>query len=98
MIELLPHLRLNKYDIWRIFSVKCYIDNFVHLQRCIRNVNKHFWHHCWGGSQYSLSVYILLKIVLMSIISLVELSITLCLFMVFLGKCMSVFDLPTNYH
>jgi hypothetical protein len=39
MIGLLPPLGLNKYDTWRILLVKCYIDNFVHLQSCIRNVN-----------------------------------------------------------
>jgi hypothetical protein len=37
-------------------------------------------------------------IVLVSIISLTELSIALCLFMVFTGKCMTEFDLPANYH
>jgi hypothetical protein len=37
-------------------------------------------------------------IVLVSIISLVELSIALCLFMVFTGKCMTGLDLPANYH
>jgi hypothetical protein len=36
--------------------------------------------------------------VLASIISLIELSIALCLFMVFTGKCMTMFDLPVNYH
>jgi hypothetical protein len=78
--------------------VKCYIDNFVRLWSCIRNVNKYFWHRCWGGSQYSLSIYRLYMIVLVSIISLVELSIALCLFMVFTGKCMTGLDLPANYH
>jgi hypothetical protein len=28
-----------KYDAWRILPVKCYIDNFVHLQSYIGNVN-----------------------------------------------------------
>jgi hypothetical protein len=32
MIEILPPLGKYKYDTWRIFSVKCYIDNFVHLR------------------------------------------------------------------
>jgi hypothetical protein len=40
MIELLPPLGLNKYDTWRILLVKCYIDNYVRLRSCIRNVNK----------------------------------------------------------
>jgi hypothetical protein len=31
--------KLNKYDIWRILSVMCYIDNFVYLRGCIRNIN-----------------------------------------------------------
>jgi hypothetical protein len=78
--------------------MKCYIDNFVCLQSCIRNINKYFWCRCWGGSQYSLSVYRLHMIVLASIISHTELSITLCLFMVFTGKCMTGFDLRANYH
>jgi hypothetical protein len=56
MRELLPPLGLNKYDIWRILPVKYYINNFVHMWSCIRNVNKHFWHRYRGGSQYSLSV------------------------------------------
>jgi hypothetical protein len=37
-------------------------------------------------------------IVLASIISLAELSVALCLFMVFTWKCMTVFDLLANYH
>jgi hypothetical protein len=28
-----------KYDTWRILPVKCYIDNFMCLLSCIRNVN-----------------------------------------------------------
>jgi hypothetical protein len=28
-----------KYDTWRILPVECYIDNSVHLQCCIRNIN-----------------------------------------------------------
>jgi hypothetical protein len=39
MIEILPPLGKYKYDTWRILSVKCYIDNHVRLQSCIRNVN-----------------------------------------------------------
>jgi hypothetical protein len=45
-----------------------------------------------------LSVYRLHRVVLESIISLVELSVALCLFLVFIGKCMARFDLPANYH
>jgi hypothetical protein len=78
--------------------VKRYIDNFVRLRNCIRNVNKHFWHHCRGGSQYLLSVYRLNSIILASIISLTNLSAALCLFMAFRGSCMTGFNLPTNYH
>jgi hypothetical protein len=40
MIELLFPLGLNKYDTWRILSVKCYNDNSMHLRSCIKNVNK----------------------------------------------------------
>jgi hypothetical protein len=54
MIEILPPLGKYKYDTWRILLVKCYIDNSIRLQSCIRNVNKHFWHRCQGGSQYRL--------------------------------------------
>jgi hypothetical protein len=39
MIEILPPLRKYKYDTWRIFPVKCYIDNYVRLRSSIRNVN-----------------------------------------------------------
>jgi hypothetical protein len=42
IIEILPLLEKYKYDTWRILLVKYYIDNFVRLQSCIRNVNKHF--------------------------------------------------------
>jgi hypothetical protein len=38
MIEILPPRGKYKYDTWRILPVKCYIDNFVHLQSCIRNI------------------------------------------------------------
>jgi hypothetical protein len=78
--------------------VKCYIDNSVHLRSCVRNVNKHFWRRCWGGSQYLLSVYRLHGIILTGIISLTDLSVVLCLFVVFTRSCMTGFDLLPNYH
>jgi hypothetical protein len=40
MIEVLPPFGKCKYNTWRILPVKCYIDNSVHLQSYIRNVNK----------------------------------------------------------
>jgi hypothetical protein len=70
----------------------------LHLRSCIRNVNNHFRHRCWGGSQYPLCVYRLHRIVLASIISLTELFVALCLFMVYTGKCMTGFDFQANYH
>jgi hypothetical protein len=39
MIDILPPLGKYKYDTWRILQVKCYIDNFVLLRSCIRNIN-----------------------------------------------------------
>jgi hypothetical protein len=39
MIEVLPRLEKYKYDTQIILPVKCYIDNFVPLRSCIRNVN-----------------------------------------------------------
>jgi hypothetical protein len=45
-----------------------------------------------------LSVYRLHGIILTSIISLIDLSVALCLFMVFTGSCMIGFDLSANYH
>jgi hypothetical protein len=87
MIEILPLLEKYKYDTWRILLVKSYIDNFVCLQSCIRNINKHFWHHCRGESQYLLSVYRLHGIILTSIISLTDLYVALWLFVVVTGKC-----------
>jgi hypothetical protein len=36
MIEVLPPLEKYKNDTWRILPVKCYIDNFVPLRRCIK--------------------------------------------------------------
>jgi hypothetical protein len=85
MIEIIPPLGKYKYDTWTIRS-------------CIRNVNKHFWHHCQGGSQYLLSVNRLQGVILASIISLIDLSTALCLFMVFIGSCMTGFNLLVNYH
>jgi hypothetical protein len=70
----------------------------VRLRSCIRNVNNHFWRHCRGGSQYLLPVYRLHEIILPSIISLTDLSTALSLFTVFIGSCMTRFDLPANYH
>jgi hypothetical protein len=98
MIEIHPQLGKYKYDTWRILPVKCYIDNYVRLRSCIRNVNKHFWRRCRVGSQYVLSVYRLHGIIVTSIISLTYLSAAMCLFMVFTGSCMTRFDLPANYH
>jgi hypothetical protein len=98
MIEVFPPMGKYKYDTWRILPVKCYIDNFVHLQSCIQNVNKHFWHCCQGGRQYLLSIYTLHRIILVSIIILAYLSTSLCLCLVFAGRCMTRFDLPVNYH
>jgi hypothetical protein len=59
----------------------------MRLRSCIRNVNKHFWCHCRGGSQYILSIYRLHRIILTSIISLTDLSATLWLFVVVTRKC-----------
>jgi hypothetical protein len=70
----------------------------VRLRSCIQNINKHFWCHYQGGSQHLLSVYRLHGIILTSIISLTDLSAALCLFMVFIGSCMTGFNLPANYH
>jgi hypothetical protein len=39
MIDILPPLGKYKYDTSRILPLNCYIDNSVHLRRCIRNVN-----------------------------------------------------------
>jgi hypothetical protein len=98
MIEILPPLRKYKYDTWRILPGKCYIDNSMCLQNSIRNVNKHFRRRCRGGSQYLSFVYRLRRIILTTIISLTDLSATLCLFMVFTGSCMTRFYLLANYH
>jgi hypothetical protein len=97
MIELLLLMGLNKYNTWRILLVKCYIDNSVRLRSYIRNVNKYFW-HCCRGSQLSLSAYRLSRIVLVSTINLTKLSFAPCLFMLLIGKCMTIFNLPANYH
>jgi hypothetical protein len=39
MIVILHPMGKYKCDTWRILPVKCYIDNSVCLQSCIRNVN-----------------------------------------------------------
>jgi hypothetical protein len=98
MIEILSPLGKYKYDTWRILPMKCYIDNSVRLQSYIQNVNKHFWRRCRGGSQYLLPVYRLHRMILASIICLADLSASLCLCLVFTGRCMTGFDLPANYH
>jgi hypothetical protein len=98
MIEILPPLGKYKYDTWRILLVKCYIDNYMRLRSCIRNVNKYFWCRCWGGSQYLLSVYRLYGVILTSIIVLIDLSAAMCLFIVFTGSCMTGFNSSANYH
>jgi hypothetical protein len=67
--------------------LNCYNGNFMCLRSCIRNFNKHFYHRCRRGSQYLLSVYRLHGIILTSIISLTDLSATLWLFVVVIGKC-----------
>jgi hypothetical protein len=86
MIEVLLALEKYKYDTWGILPMKCYINNSMRLRSYIRNVNKHFWCHCRGGSQYLLSVYRLHWIILASIISPVDLSALLCFCVVFRGK------------
>jgi hypothetical protein len=41
IIEILPPLRQYKYDTWRIFLVKCYIDNFImRLWSCLSNISR----------------------------------------------------------
>jgi hypothetical protein len=78
--------------------VKCYIGNSVCLQSYIRNANKHFWHHCRGGSQYHLSIYRLHSIILVSIISLADLSASQCLCVAFTGKVLFGPKPPTIHH
>jgi hypothetical protein len=95
MIEVIPPLGKYKYDTWRILPVKCYIDNSMCLQSFIRNDNKHFWCHYRGGSQSLLSVYRLHRIILVSIISHVDLSASLCLCVVFIGKILFGPEPPT---
>jgi hypothetical protein len=97
MIEILPPLGTYKNDTWRILLVKCYINNSVRLRSCIRNINKHFWRYCQGGSQY-LSIYRLHGIILASIISLIDLSATLWLFVVVTGKCFVRPESPIAHH
>jgi hypothetical protein len=98
MIEILPPLGKYKYDTSTILPVKCYIDNSARLRSCIRNVNKHFWHHCRGGSHYLLSVYRLHVIILSSIISLIDLSAALWLFVVVIGNYFVRPESPTAHH
>jgi hypothetical protein len=61
MIDVLPPMRKYRYDTCRILLMKCYIDNSVRLQSCIRNINNGLFgplsltvllcHHrqCWRG-------------------------------------------------
>jgi hypothetical protein len=98
MIEVLPPMGKYKYDTRRVLPVKCYIDNSMSLQSCIQNINKHFWRRCWGGNQYLLSIYRLHRIILVSIISLVDLSASLCLCVVFTGKILFGPEPPTIHH
>jgi hypothetical protein len=98
MIEILPPIGKYKYDTWRILPVKCYIDNSVCLRSCIRNVNTHFWCRCQEGSQYLLSVYRLHRIILVSIISLANLSASLYLCVVLTGNISFKPEPPTIHH
>jgi hypothetical protein len=98
MIEILPCMGKYKYDTWRILPVKCYIDNSVRLRSCIRNINKHFWHRCRGGSQHLLSIYRLHEVILTSIVSLIDLFAALWLFVVVTGKCFVGPESPTVHH
>jgi hypothetical protein len=98
MIDILTPMGKYIYDTWRILLVKCYIDKSVCLRSCIRNVNKHFWCRCRGGSHYLLPIYRIHKIILTSAISLIDLSTALYLFVVFTWSCMTRFDLLANYH
>jgi hypothetical protein len=68
------------------------------LRSCIRNVNKHLWRHCQGGSQYLLSIYRLHGIILTGIFSLTDLSAALWLFVVVTGKCFVGPKSPTAHH
>jgi hypothetical protein len=95
MIEVLPLLEKYKYDTWRILSMKCYINNSMRLQSCIRSINKHFWHRYWGGSQYLSSIYRLHRIITESIISFADLFASLCLCVVFTGKILFGPEPPT---
>jgi hypothetical protein len=70
----------------------------MHLRSCIRNVNKHFWRRCRGGSQYLLSIYRLHRIIVASIISLADLSASLCLCVDFTGKILFRPKPPTIHH
>jgi hypothetical protein len=98
MIEVPPPLGKYKYDTWRILLVKCYIDNFVRLRSYIRNINKHFWRCCPGGSHYLLPVYRLHRIILKNVISLADLFASLCLCMVFIGKTLFEPEPRTIHH
>jgi hypothetical protein len=98
MIEILIPLGNYKYDTWRILPVKCYIDNSVCLRSCIRNINKHFWRRCRGGSQYLLSIYRLHGIIVTSIIHLTDLSVALWLFVVVIWKCFVRPESPAVHH
>jgi hypothetical protein len=98
MIEILPPLGKYKYDTWRILPVKCYINNSVDLQSCIKNVNKHFYRRCQCGSQYLLSVYRLHGVILTSIISIIDLSAATWLFVVVTGRCFVEPESPTVHH
>jgi hypothetical protein len=95
MIEVLPLLEKYKYDTWRILSMKCYINNSMRLQSCIRSINKHFWHRYRGGSQYLSSIYRLHRIITESLISFADLFSSLCLCVVFTGKILFGPEPPT---
>jgi hypothetical protein len=98
MIELLPPLGKYKYDTYRILPMKCYIDNSVRLWSCISNINNHCWRRCRGGSQYLLSIYRLHRIILASIISLADVSTSLCWCVVFTWKILFRPEPPTINH
>jgi hypothetical protein len=58
MIEILPPMEKYRYDTYRILSVKCYIDNFVCLRICVRNVSSIITMYCISCPSYRIWVQV----------------------------------------
>jgi hypothetical protein len=98
MIDVLPPLRKYKYGTRRILRWSATLTILCTCGAVYKMSTSIFGAIAGGGRQYLSSVYRLHRIILASIISLANLSASVCFCLVFAGRCMTGFDLLANYH